>query len=332
MIQCMDNLVCFGDLHLSSRTPSSRIDDYSVTSVEKLHAILDLCVRKSYKHVVFPGDIFHTPIQPISYINEIIDVLKKFKEAGINVYAIYGNHCLTHNSLDYAMKSATGLLFKTGYLKELRSEYFVSNAGYSIGLHGYHYPETLTPVMALDTNSQINICVAHKFYKTGHKIEETLRTEEVRNLGYNIYILGHDHVPYELVHQDDSYIVRPGRVMRGTSDNYNLEDTSVYADIIHFGSVDGKPSITVTRQILPTKTAMEVFNIHAINKDNTGKVLEDLSDKVATLLDMMDIKSSYSSNEDIYEILDSLDISIKIKERIEMYLQAKGIYREQKPL
>lgn len=332
MLKYMDNLVCLGDLHLSSRTPSSRVDDYSETSLEKLRAVLDLCLRKSYRHVLLPGDIYHTPIQPISYINAVIDVLKEFKENNITLYGIYGNHCLTHNSLAYADKSATGLLFKTGYVKELRSVEFLCNAGYTVGIHGFHYPEDITPATALEQDSKINICVAHKFYKVGHKIEETLLAEDIDKLGYNIYVLGHDHVPYDLVNHNGAYIVRPGRFMRGTSDNYNLEDTNVYADIIHFGCENEQPVISVTRQIIKSKTAMEIFNIHAINKDKTGKELENLSDKVATLLDMMDIKSNYSSNEDIYTILDSLEISIKIKERIEMYLQAKGIYRESKPL
>jgi DNA repair exonuclease SbcCD nuclease subunit len=93
----MSRILFIGDPHLDSRTPLSRLDDYRVTTINKLDNLLTLAVRKKAKYVVMTGDMFHRSDIPMSYLNEVLRMLKKFKAEGVEVYSLIGNHDLPHN-------------------------------------------------------------------------------------------------------------------------------------------------------------------------------------------------------------------------------------------
>ena len=157
------NLAILGDLHFSCKSPISRIDDYSNTCLEKLDTLLEICLNRDYKDVVILGDFFNKPSQPIEYLYKVITKLDNFKKNNINVYSIYGNHDLIFDKLDRAPKTSLGLLFKTGFIKELRIKQFESMSNYKISLFGYHYPENIQPLRIIDDRykGDINICINH---------------------------------------------------------------------------------------------------------------------------------------------------------------------------
>ena len=55
------------------------------------------------------------------------------------------------------------------------------------------------------------ICVAHCFYEDNFAQEHNLHIKDILELGYDYYILGHDHTPYELI-SDINYKVINGIV------------------------------------------------------------------------------------------------------------------------
>lgn len=322
----LTTLTVVGDLHLNAITPKSRVDDFAGASIDKLEALLDICTTKDYKNVLLLGDFTHAPNQPIWFINKLISVLTKFKDNNIEIYSIYGNHDLVHNDLENAYKCTLGLMFNTGLIKELRTESFVSKYGYDIALHGFHYPEAIEPLMARTHQAKVNICALHRYYEYG-LAKNSLTKAQLSGLGYQVYAIGHLHTPFEPQKVEDFTLVRPGRVMRGTSDKFNVEDGTVYIDTLVFNGSQEAPRVTCIRDILPTKPASEVFSILAINKDRSGdKFLSDLSNKVSSLLNMMDTETNTSNN--LYRILDKLEIDIRIKDRVEGYLKQEGIYRQ----
>lgn len=322
----LKSLVVLGDWHFNYKSPSSRIDDFPNTCLEKLDTLLDICLSRGYKDIVILGDVFNKPTQPIEFLYKVISKLDNFRNNNINIYGIYGNHDLLFDKLDRASKTSLGLLFKTGFIKELQHESFLSNSGYRISIYGYHYPQIISPIRALENTGDINICVCHRYYNYSYS-NTSLTKNNIIDLDYDIYCTGHEHQPYELTKVDNKLVVRPGRFMRGTADNYNIEDTSVYMDVIKFTGEKDKPSIQVIREIIPTKSPSEIFSTKSLSKDNSDKVLSSLSEKVSSLLDKMDFKDS-SNNIDIYQVLDELvEVDTRIKNRIETYLQAEGINR-----
>ena len=66
-----------------------------------------------------------------------------------------------------------------------------------------------------------SIALLHRFYESGFG-EEPITEEQVVSLGYNTYIFGHDHRPYQTkVISDTIKVIRPGSLARNSSDQYN---------------------------------------------------------------------------------------------------------------
>ena len=86
---------------------------------------------------------------------------------------------------------------------------------------GFNYTDKLS---SIEFNG-FKICVAHCFYnneKFGGE-NHNLLPEDALKLGYQAYILGHDHSPYEDIKNSAFQIIRPGSLMRGSSHEYNLK-------------------------------------------------------------------------------------------------------------
>ena len=179
--------------------------------------------------------------------------------------------------------------------------------------------------MAKELQGNVNICIMHRYFEK-KLYKNYLTRDNLSQLGYQVYASGHDHEPYDPFKGDNFTLIRPGRLMRGTSDNYNLEDNTVYLDTIVFNGSKEEPRMTVVRDIVPTKLASQVFTMLAQDKDKqSDKYLSNLSNRVADLLDMMDNDTTESSN--LYTVLDRLPVDIRIKDRVEYYLKQNGIYR-----
>jgi len=80
MSRIIDKIAFVGDAHFSSKTPSSRLDDYASTCIDKLDKLLNLCKKEKITHVVLLGDLFNTPTDTLLYVNR---VMQKFKEFDI---------------------------------------------------------------------------------------------------------------------------------------------------------------------------------------------------------------------------------------------------------
>ena len=324
MSRVVESLTIIGDLHLRSDNPRSRIDNYADTTIAKIHTLLQLCKDKNYKDVAILGDIFHSPNQPISYLYRVIDAFKEFKRNGIHVYAIGGNHDFTYGKTENLCKSSLGILFSSGALKELSYEPLIAKVGYTIGLHGFHYDADIMPIPIDGGKDLVNIAIMHRYYEFGHS-DKSLTSADLDSLNYDIYATGHEHNPHELLKGLKWYLMRPGRLMRGTSDDYNLEDQNVYVDTVFFGGTEDAPEFRFARDIVDVKPAIEVFTTLALVKDTSTKFLLNLSNQVDELLDKMDITGG--SENTVFTVLDDLNIDVRIKDKLNYYLNKRGLFR-----
>lgn len=308
----MLKITLVGDAHLNDKTPSSRQDDFPLTSINKLEELFKICLANDYKNLIFLGDMFHKPTQSLIYLVKVMNIFTKFKNHGINVYSIIGNHDVVYSKSEYIDKSSLGILFASNLVKPLDKLEFDE-----VNIYGFNYDEDI-PILS-DKENKFNLCVAHRFYNA--KFENDLDKHKCKALNYDIYALGHEHLPYAPLVEDDFAIYRPGRFMRGTADNYNIEGEGVYIDTLKFDN----GHYTHTRDIIPTTKSSEIFTIKALNKDVKDRELEALADKVNILLDKMDLKSDSGS---IFTLLDSLPMDNRIKVRIESYLNSIGVLRD----
>lgn len=209
----MGNAIFIGDVHLKGKNPTCRKDNYAESILEKLSEVEELCVQNDVTHVFFLGDIFDTVNISIPYLST---VLTKFLslQTHLKLYTIIGNHDIRYDDPDTLDSCPLGLLVKAGAITILDSVIDVGN----VSVHGNNWNSPLTANPTVDKHS---VLLLHKFYSSGFN-EEPLRADECLELGYNTYILGHDHRPYETVNIfGDCQVYRPGSLARNSSDNYN---------------------------------------------------------------------------------------------------------------
>lgn len=308
-----------GDMHLSSSTPKSRIDDYPQTMVDKLSLLRRHLLDRGINKVILLGDIFHKSKQPSDFEFRVAREFLRFKEDGIKVFCITGNHDLQFDRLDTYEKSSLGLMYLTDVLIPFSRITFKREGKRDVNIYGCHYPNDIPDISDFDS---YNILAAHKFYEFNMD-KDSIRKEDLEKNGFSMYLLGHDHVPYDLLTMRTSSgvvrIVRPGSFSRGTAHAYN-NTRMVYIDIVRI-----KDKVEVVRDTLQVKKPEEIFSASVLDKldtkDLSNVLSKQLSDLVTKLYESDDSESS------VYKILDSTQVDPKVKGRIEGYLYDAGIFR-----
>jgi hypothetical protein len=144
------------------------------------------------------------------------------------------------------------------------------------------------------------------------KEDHNLKVADCVDLGYDYHVLGHDHTRYETVEAPKYKVFRIGSLTRGTANENQLTRDSVY--VLEY-EVDKDKFTEVS---VPCEKAKDVFkeSIFQRKEENVVNTEEILNNLV------------FTSNDSIYDVLDSADQTPEIKAIVEEYLQAAGIYRE----
>ncbi len=217
-----------GDLHLDSRTPSSRLDDYAQATLSKLQLVLEGCQAHNSTHLFLSGDVFHRRAQSFDYLSKVIAAFRQFKQAGVQVHSIVGNHDIQHDRMDTLSSNPLGLLFEIGLIQRLSEEglrlpfVFSSdiNSRPQVLIRGVDYGKPL-PARVAKTDLNLSFVVAHAFYDNALD-SHAFSFEEVRASGHDYLLLGHDHAPYPPLLVGQTKVIRPGSLTRGTSHDYQL--------------------------------------------------------------------------------------------------------------
>lgn len=301
----MSKIYFIPDVHLQEQSPRSRKDNYPSVVLEKLEYIVDY-VNKTDGMTVFLGDLFNAVNMPMIYFYRVVDVFKKFKN---KPYICIGNHDFPRNNSDLLPRTPLGLLNNIGLIEYLQ-HYEVEGR---VVLEGVHYWQSIPKAHQLTSTvtPMKKICVAHMFYEDAFAQEHNLHVDEAIELGYDYYVLGHDHTPYEDTHVGSSIIYRVGSLTRGTANDKQLIRDKVY--ILEYDT----ETDTFTKISIPCLPAKDVFRetvfLRKEEKISMDKILDNLV---------------FTSNDSIYDMLDNSEYSKEIKDIVEQYLQSAGIFRE----
>ena len=302
----MSKIYFVPDVHLQEQSPRSRKDSYPTTVLEKLDYIAELA-NSNNATTIFLGDLFNATNMPMNYFYRVVDVFKKFNKVPLT---IAGNHDFPRNNPDLVPRTPLGLLNNIGLIDYLQ-HYEVEG---KVVIEGSHFWQAI-PKASQVTSTTIpmkKICVAHCFYEDKFAEEHNLHIRDIINLGYDYYIFGHLHKPMEDTKVGDSMIYRIGSLTRGTASQDQLDRDNVY--ILEYDTtLDSFRKVPV-----PCLPAREVFNESVFlrkeeQKLDTQKILDNLV---------------FTSNDSIYDVLDKSEQSKEIKEIVEQYLQAAGIFRK----
>lgn len=207
----MAKVIFVGDCHLKATSPISRKDDYPEVILDKITWVGEYAKSIGCKDIFFLGDVFDSPHTSLTYMFKCMTVFKDIKDLGINLYSIVGNHEIRNEILDTFRYSPLGILAKAGFISIFRKVAFGD-----VDIVGYHYPEKIPEL----TSGRYTMCCAHRYFEQSFG-EFSLNREDLTTLGYNAYILGHDHVPYDTIASGQWILVRPGSLCRNSSDGYN---------------------------------------------------------------------------------------------------------------
>lgn len=290
-----------GDMHLSEKCPSSRIDDYPMSMLKKLKALVDMVGPTDI--VIQTGDFTDRPHLPAWYTCEIINILAPLRG---RFYAIFGNHEPPKGSSRGIADTALMVLIRAGVVQHLDVLEF---EGFHI--RGFDYHDDITDKAP---EGKPSIYVVHRFIfdRPDERIgdNEILYKEDILDLAPTMVVGGHDHCIYETVRWGKTFIVRPGAFSRGTIHGYNKVRE------IFVSSVDTSNGNLETHNV-PCLPPSEIFK----DVDISVTVAQNRLDAFIEMLSST--KSTLNSSVD--EILQGIEMPQEVEAEVRRYLLDGGI-------
>ena len=220
------DFLVIGDIHLCNTPPSCRLDNYAETCIKKIEFVLDYCIENEINLVVIEGDVFHKHQIPIPFLSTIISTINNKKEqfklkynTELVIASIIGNHDLPFENYKYIDRSPIYLLFETNTLKHF-NHITLSSGEEVIEINGFDYSLPIE-----ESTKKNECCVAHVFYgfdfsnanlPSKDSTNDRISEKKAKELGYQVYFLGHDHTDYGVVEKSTYTVVRPGSLLRNS--------------------------------------------------------------------------------------------------------------------
>jgi DNA repair exonuclease SbcCD nuclease subunit len=313
----MAKIMFVGDIHLTGIAPASRKEtneQYRQVQLDKLDSIKNICKDNSISNVIILGDVFNNNSSISNYFEtDIWSKFLEFKELGIDVYTIIGNHDMIFQNDEEFKGSYLYKSFLAGIIKHLDN---IKIDG--VYIKGFDYNKDF---IQCEEYCRYSICVAHSFYENslfGGFGNSNLTDEKCIDLSFNSYVLGHDHTQYSDLNTDKYTVIRPGSLLRGTSKTCNL-----YRNVTV--SIFDTSNLSWSSVNIPIKKGEEVFKEKVfVEKSmdlNLDKLLESFSySKDMGLYDVIDNRESIGRDL----LKEDYDGVINI---ITTYCESVGIYR-----
>lgn len=299
-----------GDPHFDSQTPISRIDNYAETSIRKLSEIRKLALDNDVSHVMTTGDFFDKVHVSFAYLNHLIQELRNFKEAGIQVWSSIGNHDLPYNNMSYFKNTPLNILFNSGLVNHVKKV----NQFEDFDVYGIDFTEHKEIKNTVVNNKKRSILIQH--YATQNTVPgDSIDLKDIEH--FDFVLSGHDHAYYKPLKLGTGCVVlRPGSLLRRTKEEYNLtRDIVLYL----FDSKKGEMKEIKLPNVKPAKEIFkdEVFDNRSIDLYNNN--YNELFNEDYFASEASDIFSIISSN-----ILPAT-VNKESKDAIKRYLKEQGI-------
>jgi hypothetical protein len=145
-------LLLLSDVHLSSKTPIGRLDDYRKTCLRKFEYVLKYA-QKINAMVLQAGDLFDKPRDWFI----LLDVIQLLKYYQVKVWCVYGQHDTYMYSIENRNYTAMGVLQENGLVNILDQNPHNQASGYEI------YGTSFNPDLQIPKpkGKKPNILVAH---------------------------------------------------------------------------------------------------------------------------------------------------------------------------
>lgn len=263
-------------------------------SLDAFQKSMDKCLDEQVDFILIAGDLFHSNIPDMGVVNQAVMKIREVRDAGINIYVIYGSHDFSPNKT-----SIVDILASTGLFQEivkgdviddkLRLEFFTDSktkarlvgiSGRALGLEREYYK--ILDREALEKESGFKIFVFHT--ALDELKPPSLAPMESMPLsylpkGFNYYAGGHLHSRIEKKMPEYGTITYPGALF-----GYSFKDLEQNAK----GGKTGFFIVAFDDKIrdirfVETRVCQYRFFEYDVTNKNAVKANEELIEKIKGL-------------------------------------------------
>lgn len=276
----MIRLVWRTDVHMADRGPSSRIDDWAETVLDKLSQVRDIAKEVGAAAILDGGDFFHIKAPGRNSHELVRRTAEHHADYPCPVYCTPGNHDCVYGDYAFLPQQPLGVLYAAGVFKKLYDEHeavFVKD-GVKVRVVGLPYPGTRYNIERFKNiqrgDEDVLICVAHVLASlTGGSMfegEDIIRYSDLLETAPDVFCFGHWHMDQGVEILGDKTFVNLGSLTRGalSQDEVQRRPASAVLECT-------KTGVTVDVRRLRVKPSEEVFDLDARNRQVRQQVEMD---------------------------------------------------------
>lgn len=306
------------DLHLSPVTPSSRKDDFYLSTVDSFRQAIKFGVKVGAVGLILAGDIFHLKTgsrNPQWFMRAAILLMKEAQDAGLLVLAVAGNHDLTFGSLVSLETQPIGVLAAADAIHLLDDKSVVFEMdGFTVRVAGSSYCHAqASPVRDLKKGgATFLVGVGHFWFgpETGEFFGEPVYGPDYFPVSeVDAFVIGHHHA-------DQGIPVVSGRTY--------FSHGSINRVGAHAGDLTRRPAVglmEITKEGVTGKIArLKVPDAADIFDIDKQKALVEERKELDEFMNL--ISNQVVAGVDMDFILGELSLPAEIRTRVDSYLAA----------
>ena len=296
------------DIHFGKKC-NIRLDNTEDVIEQKLTEILEYCLNNKVRYIIIAGDVFDNCSIDRKTFMKAYNIFKKFKDNGIHVFTIYGNHDEYRYNPEFRnntpLKDLQDLEVITVIDSEDSIEVVDDYEDTTYMIYGYPYVETdklkSTRISYQERKSAYQVIIGHTFYDNEFMGgENNITDDDVESINCDYLILGHDHSYYEPERVFNTDVFRFGSLVRGTSSDNDLNRKVKF---MHFyGDGEWKEIVLDVKDLKEVTTAKATVKEDKVDFNELIeeiKIIENETEEMDTILEAI----NNLENEKVKEII-----------------------------
>jgi|ADurb_H2B_01_Slu_FD_contig_123_19315_length_4210_multi_2_in_0_out_0_7 DNA repair exonuclease SbcCD nuclease subunit len=283
-----------GDLHLTNKTPTNRIDDYAQTVCGKFNFLFECAKKYNCEAILQPGDFTDSPSLPYSFFVEILSVIKRHN---IPIFLTWGQHDLRFRNRENTFLMA--LYEACPQVHTVSKDTSPQRFG-DCFIYGSAWEEDIPEIIK---PSEFNILITHRMI-----VKEKLWEGQTDFVAANSFLRTNK---FSLIVSGDNHTSFYYKI--GNKELYNLGSMtrSTSTQLNHRPCVAVYDTEKLSGEIIyiPIKKSEEVFMIEKINREKEKN--EELSAFVKGLAEHKDASLSFIDNLKEYLKINKIEESIE---------------------